>query len=89
MSDENPKTKAVESKVVEPQIPPAPVTKDDIQTQIEAHSKVLQELSERGRKIQTQQQTLQQQLNQIVIQSNERVGAIKALQGLATNVKEG
>ncbi len=68
-----------------------PVSQDEIKTKIKAQGKILDELSEQGRRIQAEQQRLNQQMSQIIVRSNKAVGAIESLQGLpgiSTDVKK-
>lgn len=58
------------------------LTKEEIEAKIKVHRKTLEDLSTQGRRIQQQREKATQDLNQIIAQSNELVGAVKALQDL-------
>lgn len=84
MAKEDPKEEKKDAtpKVGTPTKEAKVLTEDQIKAKLNEHRKVLEELSTQGRKTQQQRDGLGQQLNQIVGQSNEVVGAIKALQDL-------
>lgn len=74
---ENPKPKKEEAKT-----PSKTFSEKELKEKIKEHSALLEKLSAEGRRIQESRQALGNQLNQIVTQSRQLVGAIAALQDL-------
>lgn len=61
----------------------------ELREKIKEHSTLLEKLSTEGRRIQESRQALGNQLNQIVTQSRQLVGAIAALQDLLGEKNKG